>query len=314
VILPFLSWNLDHKTSRQPIIWVKPPYPFNDLGIVPVKYSSGLSETVFAGSYYEELYSSYLDNVNLLYVAMTRAIDAMYGFVPDKPGPYNAIAKIIKEALFSDIIPPGESGFLMSRFYDSEKKIFEFGEIPVHLFKTEDKKDITLDSYAVNEKPKSLRLKLHSENFFSSDNEAVRQKISYGQIMHEVFEGIDSHEDIPGTVRKMVLEGKIEGSESEQLIIRLRNIISEPPASEWFMPGNRLMKEAGILLPSGSIKRPDRIVFKNGRAVIIDFKFGEENSRYVSQIKQYQNILIEMGYRNTEAFIWYVDNNKIVNL
>ena len=40
VILPFLSWDLDHMSSKQPVLWVKPSSePFNDLGIVPVKYS-----------------------------------------------------------------------------------------------------------------------------------------------------------------------------------------------------------------------------------------------------------------------------------
>jgi hypothetical protein len=130
--------------------------------------------------------------------------------------------------------------------------------------------------------------------------------------MHEVFEGINSMEDIEVAVRQLVLEGKISEAESLSLILRLKNQVSEPPVSDWFKPGNRLMKEAGILLPSGSLKRPDRIIFKDDRTVIVDFKFGEENPLYINQIRQYQNILIEMGYKNTEAFLWYVDNNKIV--
>jgi ATP-dependent exoDNAse (exonuclease V) beta subunit len=312
VILPFLAWNLDHKPSRQPILWAKPPYPFNDLGIVPLRYGSGLSDTLFADRYNEERYSSYLDNVNLLYVAMTRAIDAMYGFIPDKPGTNNGIAKIIKESLLSETNPAGDSGIVMNRYYDKEKKMFEFGEIPVNYHKSEAREEITLNGYSVEERPRSLRLKLHSENYFLPGRDSARKKISYGQIMHEVFEGINSMEDIEVAVRQLVLEGKISEAESLSLILRLKNQVSEPPVSDWFKPGNRLMKEAGILLPSGSLKRPDRIIFKDDRTVIVDFKFGEENPLYINQIRQYQNILIEMGYKNTEAFLWYVDNNKIV--
>ncbi|MCX6254779.1 MAG: UvrD-helicase domain-containing protein, partial [Bacteroidia bacterium] len=81
VILPFLSWNLDHLPSKQPILWVKPTTPpFNELGIVPVKYNRELSNTVFADNYREEKYSVYIDNINLLYVALTSAKDAIYGF------------------------------------------------------------------------------------------------------------------------------------------------------------------------------------------------------------------------------------------
>ena len=42
VLLPFLSWNLDHKSFQQNILWVRPDIePFNNLGIVPVRYKKG---------------------------------------------------------------------------------------------------------------------------------------------------------------------------------------------------------------------------------------------------------------------------------
>jgi ATP-dependent helicase/nuclease subunit A len=73
------------------------------------------------------------------------------------------------------------------------------------------------------------------------------------------------------------------------------------------------MNEAGILLPSGNTRRPDRVIFKDGKTIIIDFKFGEENPHYTEQVNQYRHLLIDMGYKNTEAFIWYVDKNLIVS-
>ena len=52
VILPFLSWDLDHMPSKQPFLWVKPEEkPFSDIGVVPVKYGSELSNTLFAEYY-----------------------------------------------------------------------------------------------------------------------------------------------------------------------------------------------------------------------------------------------------------------------
>ena len=86
VILPFLSWSLDHGFSKQPVLWVKPGSPpFNELGLVPVRYRKALADTIFADDYINEKYSAYIDNINLLYVAMTRARDAIYGFVPESP-------------------------------------------------------------------------------------------------------------------------------------------------------------------------------------------------------------------------------------
>ena len=82
--------------------------------------------------------------------------------------------------------------------------------------------------------------------------------------------------------------------------------------SDWFRPGNNVLKESEILLPSGVTRRPDRVIINDGKAVIIDFKFGEENKHYADQVRQYRRLLSEMGYNEIEAFLWYVDKNKII--
>ncbi len=93
----------------------------------------------------------------------------------------------------------------------------------------------------------------------------------------------------------------------------MRILIASPRVSEWFMPGNEILNEAGILMPSGTTKRPDRVIFRDGKAIIIDFKFGDESARYAEQVNQYRQLMTEMGYSGIEAFIWYVDKNIIVS-
>ena len=159
----------------------------------------------------------------------------------------------------------------------------------------------------------SLKLKLHGENYFSSESQAIRKKINYGKLMHEVFEGINTPSDISAAVRKLVLEGKLADEESSYIEKRVNVLISMPQVNEWFRSDNKVLTEAGILLPTGVTRRPDRVIFKNGKTTIIDFKFGEENSHYADQVDQYRNLLFDMGYKNVEAFIWYVDKNKIVS-
>jgi len=313
VILPFLSWNLDHVPSKQPILWVKPDTPpFNDLGIVPVKYSKDLTNTIFADYYKEEKYSVYLDNINLLYVALTRAKDVLYGFSVDNPRLDNTIAGVLKNAV--TLVPEYQEGseFTINGHYSDETRVFEYGEIPENKSETEDKKNLISSRYSVSQTMESLKLKLHGENYFSSENQVLRKKINYGKLMHEVFEGINTPADISNAVRKLVLEGKLADEESADIEKRINFLISIPQVADWFMADNKVLTEAGILLPSGITRRPDRVVFKDGKTTIIDFKFGEENTRFGEQVNQYRNLLLDMGYKNIEAFIWYVDKNKIV--
>ena len=314
VILPFLSWNLDHIPSKSPILLAKPAIaPFNELGILPVKYGKDLSDTIFADNYKEEKYSVYLDNINLLYVALTRAKDAIYGFSVDNPKSKNSIAGVLKDAITLNINSSEASGLHLNGFYSVQDKVFELGDIPENKREISGNINLISSTYSVSREMESLKLKLHGENYFSSEAAEVRKKINYGKLMHEVFEGINTPSDISLAVRKLVLEGKLPEEESDVIEKRINSLICTPKVAEWFMAGNEVMKEAGILLPTGNLRRPDRVIFKDGKTTIIDFKFGEENSHYLEQVEQYRHLLLDMGYGSIEGFIWYVDKNKIVS-
>ncbi len=315
VILPFLSWNLDHKNTKQPFLWVKPDgSPFNELGIIPVKYKSGLAETIFEEIYQNEKFSAYLDNINLLYVAMTRAKDAIYGFAPEKPSRDNAIAEVLKNAITFNTPNDNNTGLKLNEHFNREKRVFEFGEIIKRNCERPEYKDITSSEYPVTNGIKSLKLKLHGENYFSPYNIETREKINYGKLMHEVFGNIKTSGDISGVIKKMVLEGRISQDESSDLEKKIFSLISTPPASDWFLAGNNILTEAEILIPHGSTRRPDRIIITKDKTIIIDFKFGEENPHYIDQVLNYRSLLNEMGYSVVEGYLWYVDKNKIITV
>ncbi len=305
VLLPFLSWNIDHKNSKQPFLWVNPDRPpFNEIGIVPVKYKNSLPGTIFRDDYLNEKFSAYLDNINLLYVAMTRAKDAIFGFIPENASKDIRIAEVLKNSI------TGNNPYLSPR-YDRENKIFESGSIICSTSRKPENKSIKSSVYPVIEGMKSLRLKLHGESYFSGE---TNRKINYGKLMHEVFESIITASDIPAAVRGFVIEGKISENEAQELENRIKSLIDSPPASEWFQQDNKIITEAEILVPSGSTRRPDRIIFRDDRTIIIDFKFGEENPVYRHQIVNYRKLLNEMGYPNVEGYLWYVDKNQIVSV
>jgi ATP-dependent helicase/nuclease subunit A len=315
VILPFISWDLDHPPHSHPFLWIKPDAePFNELGIVPVKYGKDITETIFESSYIDEKYSVYLDNINLLYVALTRAKDLIFGFVPDKQGTDNSISGLLKKVFFNDYSEQSKDYHSLIKGFDRGKKQFEIGEMPVNSDEKVEKTGLPVPGYIVNHNMASLKLKLHGENYFAAERIAVRERINYGKLMHEVFEGINMVEDIAPAIRKLVLEGKLPEDESHALNERITGLISAPGVADWFSPDNKVLTEAAILLRSGETRRPDRVIFRKGKTLVVDFKFGEEHDRYADQVNQYRSLLGDMGYDNIEAYIWYVDRNKIVSV
>ncbi len=314
VVVPFISWNLDHQAGNAPTLWVKPDRePFNSVGIVPVRYRKDLEKTIFAKDYNMERFSSHVDSLNLLYVAFTRARDVLWGFTPSGAGD-GSIASLLEKTLSSRAGDTDANVLLPGGQFRNEDHFFEFGE----LMSTEQKpvpgNKTLIPSYHVSKGLGSLRLKLHGENYFLPGEEEKLMKINFGKLMHEIFESVRTPADVEGAVGKLVLEGELPASSEAEMISSIRSLISGPVASDWFREDNNVMTEASILLPSGSLRRPDRVIIRDDRIIVVDFKFGNENPAHSTQVRQYRDLLKEMGYPAAEGFLWYVDHNRIITV
>jgi ATP-dependent exoDNAse (exonuclease V) beta subunit len=315
VILPFISWNLDHKSFHTNILWVTPAeQPFARLGVVPVRYRSDLENSLFADDYFREKHSAYLDNLNLLYVAFTRAEEVLIGFSPSKAGISNRIASVLKNALISVEETNDSPSVFLSSHFDRSSEIFEYGTIPSVAKESSEPDAMTVKQYIVNGNAGSLKLKLHWEDYLMPSKTPLRERINYGKVMHEIFGEIITAEDVGRAVRKKVIDGKIPETEEAEIKNKIQKVLANPVIGKWFEKGNEVFNETSLLLPDSEVKRPDRIIFSNGRVTIIDFKFGSESGSHLRQIGEYKSILGDMGYDVGEACIWYVDTSKIVSV
>jgi ATP-dependent helicase/nuclease subunit A len=314
VIMPFISWNLGH--GKNPTLWLNPARaPFNKLGLVPVKYKADLQYSDFETDYSEESYSAIVDSLNLLYVAFTRAVDCIFGFCPVK-SKSTSVSSALYEALQSETEVNSENPSLnLSAFFNSERNVFSCGKIPEKEAVKESEKEnrILSKGYFVSQGINRLYLKLHGESWLMKLPEEQKNRLNHGKIMHEVFESVISYLDIPDAVNKMVLEGKITEVQRKEIEDKIMQAVSAPAIRDWFKPGLEVMTEAEILTASGSARRPDRVIMTGEKVTIIDFKFGVEKSEYLNQVNNYRILLLEMGYPVVEAFIWYVDNNKVIS-
>ena len=59
-------------------------------------------------------------------------------------------------------------------------------------------------------------------------------------------------------------------------------------------------------------RRPDRVMMKDGRLVVVDFKFGKPSKKYNRQVKDYMQLLTRMGYdpKQMEGYLWYVTEGR----
>ena len=309
VILPFISWTFTHEI--RPVLWVYSKEKLlSGLGAIPVRMNKG-----FEGTYYEDFYSDELgkaavDKLNLLYVAFTRARECLYGNM--LCGKRGKTAGMYLQELFS-AEEKGE-GVHMSSYWDSENNVFSFGEVPGQKPVIHDEKISMEIHYPLVMSDDRLRMKLHSKTYYKDMRDEGTNRRQYGLLMHEILSSIKTAKDIEGAVSFYLGRGIINREEYEMIGEALVKAINQDEVISWFSEDIKVKNEKDIIIPGGDIRRPDRIVFRDDRVILIDFKFGDELPSHRKQIDGYRMLLKEMGYENVEACIWYFESSKVIRV
>ncbi|MCH5327469.1 MAG: UvrD-helicase domain-containing protein [Coprobacter sp.] len=325
VIIPFCDWKLDVDTRfKSHILWCRPGEPpFDWLPLVPVRYKETLAQSIYATDYFHEKIHSYIDNLNLAYVAFTRAEEELILIMPKSKNPEKKKISTISSLIYHCVTSPdteietaaGEKGrdlIDLSLHYDKESLTFELGQAPAPAAEAvpEPDRERNMPDYRSVDFKDRLQLRLYGKGFFG-DREIRR----YGILMHEILSTIRSAEDLSAAVRPYVLSGQLTSGEADEAVSHIRTWISAPEVSRWFAPDVQVLNEIEILRPDGLFYRPDRVVLSDGEVTVIDYKFGKvERESYCRQVERYVSLIREMGYASVTGYIWYVELSKIVKV
>jgi ATP-dependent helicase/nuclease subunit A len=323
VLVPYANWTLEPSVGNQgTILWCKPSVePFDRLERLPVKYQKDLQNTIFAYDYYSESMQAYVDNLNLLYVAFTRAEDALICFspTPEPKGGFKKVENLLFH-LLSPVQPTGETNTAIiqdfTQCWDVDEKEFSIGELTIEnkvSEKASTTETLVFDELSASSSGQnSLRLKLQGLSYFSLEERPRLEKIDTGNLMHEIFSRIEHLDDLEIALQQSVTEGKLSVAEVPSMFTKVNNLLSKPEVRVWFETDWKVRTEADILLSQGHTARPDRVLTNGTHAIVIDYKFGEtEKHEHITQVQQYKEWLKEMGYRTVEGFVWYIKIDKI---
>ena len=319
VIVPFCEWPVIN-VNNENRIWIEPDTePFDGMPFIPVQFSTSLGNSAFSRYFKREAGLQTVDNLNLLYVALTRAVSNLIiiSHQPLKKG-YISVNKVLQVCL-------SEEPFQTETYKDGI--ILETGQICPHAQKTDENTGNPFDA-----KPSAQKLVFHtypinarfrqsgeSVRFVSAvDDDSYRQEeyIQTGLLLHSLFATIRTMDDIDPMVDQMLRDGLLSSaSDAGKLKLKIRrHIDATPGALDWFSRKNTLFNESSIIYRDGGVlqtRRPDRVMITpEGRVIIVDFKFGREREEYLHQVREYMDLLHKMGHKEVEGYIWYVYNNK----
>jgi ATP-dependent exoDNAse (exonuclease V) beta subunit len=321
VIIPFCTWALDPGATKGNILWCEPAKePFDKLPCLPVKYSSTLKYSIFNKEYYHENLHAYIDNINLLYVAFTRAREVLISFSerPKKPD-IKTISSLL-HATITNVLPFENSQlsekaklFRLSDFWNKEDQELNIGSIPKTKLRVPEKEHLLECSYPSLPVSDNVQLRLNSPGFFEDIDGSETQARNMGLIFHELFSKIISHSDIEKAVRDTQFQGKINSEEASEITNTIQKKLSQQPFAEWFSDAYDVKTEEAILMKEGRMKIPDRFMIKGDKVIVLDYKFGNKiEDSHQQQVAYYRKLLMQMGYKNIEAWLWYYHLDELV--
>lgn len=312
-------------------------------GVYDVKLSSSSANTLFAEHYETEKILQQVDNINTIYVAMTRAALGMH-IIAEKPSS-KCMENIGKEknegwkpnfSNFSQILywfvstgkMPG-----IHRTGDEEYVRFDLGQIvDFESMRKSDTSDVLTfpigdggqyPSYPLNadmseegDVRERGRLKFSADSLdFFAENGSTGVEASNrirGVVLHDILAHVSVPEDIDGAVDNALMSGDLTQDDAQQVKELFRTRIAEVESRGWFpQDASKVMMETDIMDTDGQVYRPDRVVIMDGKTVVVDYKFGVHHSRYERQMKRYADILSRMGYPDVTACLWYVKTGEI---
>ena len=342
VIIPFCSWEMEKKGT----LWCETknkPAPYNKLPLLPIDFSRDkLIGTVFEDDYKEEHFQNIVDNLNLLYVAFTRASKNLFVFglrqgkttldnIAKGTPPGNrsyaielALRQVSEQLQGSSLSFPDDIG---SEIH------FEYGTLAPETHEKEHavadnpfliKPDKHIVSIATYPQAATFKQSNKSVEFVKGEDVDPSDRTRYikiGNVLHQLFSTIYTTADIPTRLNELEQQGIIYNDEitSAQLRTRIEDAITNPQVQEWFSKRWQLYNECTILEYNKDTNemeehRPDRVMTDGKEFVVVDFKFGKEREEYKKQVQQYMEILIRMGHKKVSGYLWYVVKNNVVEV
>ena len=328
VFIPFCDWQLEKQGN---ILWCQPDEtPFDALPLAPIDYSQKqLMGTIYEDEYHHEHLQNVVDNLNLLYVAFTRASKSLH-VIGKQNAPSTSRSSLLEQVLplitegggSTDVTLSGDNVVPLkkhsARGGTTSQDVFERNNIVLNPNPFVQTPLPLHTKVATYENKVEFRQSNRSRAFMEGEDESkTNNYIRLGSILHEVFSTIRTKADVDSVLKRLELEGVLYDDEntSEKVITMLRKRLEHPKVADWFSDKWTLFNECTILSKENGIlkeRRPDRVMTDGTQWIVVDFKFAAPKPEHETQVREYMTLLSQMHPNQTiTGYLWYIYPNQI---
>ncbi len=239
-----------------------------------------------------------LDAFNLLYVVLTRAVNALFIISAnklDRKGEHNTNSY---SGLFIHFLKSiGE--------YQQDKLSYDFGKLIPQTSKKQTSTDqLTIPYIYTNINRPDFKILALAGTLW---DEGLDVAINQGNVIHYILGAIFTTTDLDRAVQMALQKGLIKEQEVNGIKEIVKKVIFHKDLTQFYQNDVEVLNERDLLMADGTVQRPDRVVIKNNHATIIDYKTGEQNPKYHHQINTYAQSFSNMGYTIDHKIIVYIN-------
>lgn len=280
VMLPFWSGQQKNTIDKKWLILDDQSPP------LLVSLGKDLERSTHAAMSFEEKEKSHLDEVNVLYVATTRAVDRLYMCIEHRESS-KFRGDMLYEFMNSELAAPYMNS---GQFVLGKRRLRENNQN----LESEENKIREIKEYERSHWRADLRIAL-------SRDQAFNEQMEFGSLVHDLLAGL------------LVKKDHTRMSEAISIVNQVNEMHE---IKSWESGAYRVKNEATLLDESGIQHRPDKVYIKadKNEAIVIDYKTGEHSKKHNNQVLRYVDILTRMGYVNVKGYILYTEELDLIQV
>ena len=304
VIFPY---DLDIYSQIQPKTWFDElPENFEGFDELLIDYGKSLSYINNKGLqiYEQQREELELDNFNLLYVALTRAVEQLYVITEKKIGRAGENTNYYS-GIFINFLKKHQ-------LWIDEKSEYSYGEFIRSSKKEEKESKVTIQKEFISTPWQQHNIKMLASSSKLWDTEQGKA-IDYGNFIHELMARIHTIKDVDVVFELLENQGEISRKNILEIKRIVKSIVEHPQLFDYFIDNVSVFNEREIVSLDGQIIIPDRLVFHNDSVTIIDYKTGKPEKKHKQQLLKYAMALKELNFKIQKKILVYISNKVFLD-
>jgi len=305
---PVVIFPCDVNIYRQinPKVWLNElPENYDNFEELLIPYNKELSYVNDTGLeiYNQQREELELDNFNLLYVSLTRAVEQLYVITEMKISAKGEENTNFYSGVFINYL-------IQNKLWKEGVLEYYFGD-EIRVSKNELQSSVA----EIHQKFISTPWQEHNVVLLAGASKLwdtnQGKAINFGNLFHEILSKIITEKDVSKIIAAYHQEGIIDKNQLLIINSTIISVVNHPKLASYFSEEVTVYNEREIVDTDNQIIIPDRLVFLGeNEVVIIDYKTGNPSAEHHQQLLKYERVLKTMHFKVDKKLLIYI-NDKI---